>query len=310
MATTDKSTQQSAYMPSSGRQQGGTTGERGGESAAQVQGGQGSSQGAGRQNLQRYGRNDGRSLQQARGGLVDPRDYLRSGSSPFSIMRRMTEEIDQLFQTFALGGNTPAAGARDTGALLDASMVSTWVPRVEMFEREGRLVVQVDLPGVPADEINVQLEEDALVVSGQREQQSERNRDGVYISERSYGAFSRVVPLPEGVDVEKATASFRDGVLQIEIPMTQRQRGRTLQISGGESSASSKGEEGAQSRGSGQTGATASGGQQAASAASGQPAATAGQHSASGQTGTSGQQQASAGATQQRGSSSEGSGSK
>jgi HSP20 family protein len=272
-------------MPASNRQQGGTP---------ESQQPQGSGQQSARQNVQRYGRDDGRSLQQARGGLVDPLGLGRAGTSPFSIMRRMTEEMDRLFETF--GGGAPSTGARNAGSWADLSNPTAWIPQVEMYERDGRLAVDVSLPGVRNEDINVQLEDDAIILSGERQQESERNRDGVYMSEVSYGSFYRVVPLPDGVDVEKATATFRDGVLHIEIPMMQRQRGRRLQVQ--DNSTASQGSESSRTGGSSQ-----------ASQASGQASGSSGaQQAASGQ--ATGSSQSSTAPAQQGGASSEGSRSK
>lgn len=107
-----------------------------------------------------------------------------------------------------------------------------WQPQVEVREREGQLVVCADLPGARKEDVHVEIRDDALILQGERNQESEQNQGGYYRSERSYGRFQRVIPLPEGVNPEQAQANFKDGVLEITIPLPQRQssQGRKIEI--------------------------------------------------------------------------------
>jgi HSP20 family protein len=98
-------------------------------------------------------------------------------------------------------------------------------------ERGDKLVIQADLPGVRKEDVTVQIEQDQVIIQGERKQESSREEQGYYHTERSYGSFYRSIPLPEGIDGEQARASFRDGVLEIELPAPrQRPRGRKLEI--------------------------------------------------------------------------------
>jgi HSP20 family protein len=175
----------------------------------------------------RYGMSANRS-----GGDVG--QYLGNvASSPFAMMRRISEEMDRLFDSFGMGRNffPEEMGTGRSGA---QPLASLWQPHLEMREHDGRLLVQMDLPGVNRDDVQVTVEPDAIVIQGQRTQQSEGNRQGVYHSERRYGSFYRTVPLPEGIDIDQATATFRDGVLEIELPMPQQaRRGRQLDVRDG-----------------------------------------------------------------------------
>jgi HSP20 family protein len=86
-----------------------------------------------------------------------------------------------------------------------------------------------------------------VTLQGQRHQEKSSSDRGYYQSERSYGSFYRTIPLPEGVNTEKASATFRDGVLQIEVPApSQQSRGRTLEIKGDTTGAGSTGDGGHQ----------------------------------------------------------------
>jgi HSP20 family protein len=153
--------------------------------------------------------------------------------SPFSLMRRFSEEMDRMFGDFGFAGNLAAGFGRefDRVADLEASM---WLPQIEAFEKEGQLIVRADLPGLTKDDINVDITDDAIKIRGERRQEKEENEEGYYRSERSYGSFYREIPLPGGVNRDQANASFRNGVLEITMPAPARQSGsRRIEIGEG-----------------------------------------------------------------------------
>ena len=90
-----------------------------------------------------------------------------------------------------------------------------WSPQVEVFEREGQLVLRADLPGLTKEDVKVEVTNEAINISGERKSEHEEKREGYYRSERSYGSFYRSIPLLEGVNAEDANATFRNGVLEI-----------------------------------------------------------------------------------------------
>jgi HSP20 family protein len=106
------------------------------------------------------------------------------------------------------------------------------MPQVEMCEQGGKFHVYADLPGLRKEDVKLSIEDDAIVLQGERRSSSEEGeRGGFYRSERSYGSFYRSIPLPEGIDSETAEASFRDGVLDICFDAPAReQRTRHLEI--------------------------------------------------------------------------------
>ena len=149
------------------------------------------------------------------------------GGSPFSFMRRFSEEMDRLFEDFGFGRDLWPSGLGELGR-------GVWSPQVEVFERGGQLVVRADLPGLTKDDVRVEVTDGALNISGERKQEHEEKREGFYRSERSYGSFYRRIPLPEGVNAGEATATFNNGVLEISMQAPQRQsRGRRLEIKEG-----------------------------------------------------------------------------
>lgn len=153
--------------------------------------------------------------------------------SPFSFMRRFSEEMDRLFEDFGFGrGLSAPSFGRDLLQGFGSFGQSVWSPQVEVFEREGQLVVRADLPGLNKDDVKVEVTDDWVTITGERKQEHEEKRDGFYRSERSYGSFYRQIPLPEGVNADDANATFKDGVLEItmQAPQGQQQRSRRLEI--------------------------------------------------------------------------------
>jgi HSP20 family protein len=153
--------------------------------------------------------------------------------NPFSLMRRFSEEMDRLFGDLNFGGGLASGFGREFGRLADLEG-SMWLPQVESFEREGKLIVRADLPGLSQDDINVDITDDAIKIRGERRQEKEEDEEGYYRTERSYGSFYREIPLPSGVNRDEAKASFNNGVLEITMPALARQSGsRRIEIGGG-----------------------------------------------------------------------------
>jgi HSP20 family protein len=143
-------------------------------------------------------------------------------------MRRMQEDMDQLFSTFGFGrlGLSPLFGSmlsndvsdQSTRAGAGRSNGALWSPQVETFRRGDKIVVRADLPGVDKDDVNVSVDNDVLTISGERSAEDQDEGDGWYRTERSYGSFYRALPLPEGVNADACEASFKDGVLEVTLP--------------------------------------------------------------------------------------------
>ena len=131
-------------------------------------------------------------------------------SNPFGAMRRMHEEIDRAFAE-AIGGSS------------SSGRQGTWAPAIDVEERQGNLLVHAELPGIRPEDVQLEVDNDTLVLSGRRERSEEHEEKGVHRRERMYGSFYRAIPLPEGADPGKARAQFNNGVLEITIPLPQQQ---------------------------------------------------------------------------------------
>jgi HSP20 family protein len=93
-----------------------------------------------------------------------------------------------------------------------------WLPDIDVFEREGKIVVRADLPGMKREDIQVAVEGDLLTIKGRREEAKEVKEEDYYCSERSTGEFSRTMRLPEGASTEAVDARYEDGVLEVTVP--------------------------------------------------------------------------------------------
>lgn len=151
-----------------------------------------------------------------------------SPASPWELMRRMTEEMDQLFES--LGGRRATPAGRQRGGMELGTAAPLLVPHIEVQQRGNELVVKADLPGLRPEDINVEVDGGMLTISGERRQEQREEQEGFIRSEVSYGTFYRTIPLPDGADEERVAATFRNGVLEVTIPVSERQQGRRIQV--------------------------------------------------------------------------------
>lgn len=105
-----------------------------------------------------------------------------------------------------------------------------WTPDIDMFERQGKIVVQADLPGMKQEDIDIFLEGAMLVIHGRRQEEKEIKEDDYYCSERAVGEFSRAISLPEGVKIDAIEATYKNGVLKIEMPRVEAQETQKIKV--------------------------------------------------------------------------------
>lgn len=146
------------------------------------------------------------------------------GANPFRSLQRFADEMDRMFEDVGFG-------RRWSGSPTWRGTTSyEWAPQIDLFQKENELTIRADLPGLKRDEVSVDITDDAVTIQGARHREREEEREGYYRSERSYGSFCRVVPLPEGAITEQAKAKFRDGVLEITMPAAPAAKARRLEI--------------------------------------------------------------------------------
>ncbi|MDH5333623.1 MAG: Hsp20/alpha crystallin family protein, partial [Thermoleophilia bacterium] len=106
----------------------------------------------------------------------------------------------------------------------------SWVPALDVWETDRELVYAFDLPGIPEEQIEIEVSDETLTVSAQREKVAEESGDRFYRFERRYGTFSRAVGLPQGADESKIAASYEDGVLEIRVPKPEEAKPRKIAL--------------------------------------------------------------------------------
>ena len=151
-------------------------------------------------------------------------EHRESLPSPFNLMRQGIDEMDRWFNRLAPSSWTHGM----------QRMAGDWSPAIEAFQRGDEFVVRAEVPGMTRSDLHVEAGDDALTISGERKQEQRGERDGTFWTERSYGSFSRTIPLPPGTITDHAKATFTNGVLEIVMPAPPKdaRRGRKIDISG------------------------------------------------------------------------------
>ena len=116
-----------------------------------------------------------------------------------------------------------------------------WVPAIDLVEEDEHLVLRADLPGLSHNDVNVEVKDGVLTISGERKAEQRKEEKGYYRVERSFGSFSRSLTLPEGIDPDKVSAEFDNGVLEVRIPKPEERKPHRVEI--GKGSVEGKGTE-------------------------------------------------------------------
>ena len=138
---------------------------------------------------------------------------------PFRDLVSIQDELNRLFGRTYTGGEA----LRPTAA-------GAWMPAMDVYETGDTIVAKLELPGIDPGDVEVAVEDSTLTVSGKREFESETNEENYHRVERRYGSFSRSISLPQTADVEKVNARFDKGVLQIEVPKSERAKPKKIEI--------------------------------------------------------------------------------
>ena len=179
-------------------------------------------------------------------------DPLEAFVNPFSLLRRMQQEVSRAFSDSGTGRTDDLATA-------------VWIPPIEVNYRDNNLIISAELPGVNDEDIQVTITDDAVVIRGERQYQTEEDRGGMRRTELRYGEFYRTIPLPDGADPEKASAELRNGVLQITVPVAEAKKSvRQIPVQAGSTSQTSQTETSQASGQQGQTKTTAGSSEKAA----------------------------------------------
>jgi HSP20 family protein len=139
---------------------------------------------------------------------------------PVAELNTIQTEMNRLFNTFF----DQPTNSRGSGA------GRRWMPAMDLVETEDHYVLRADLPGVADENVDIQLQDNVLTISGERKAEHDAQQGGYYRLERAFGAFSRSLTLPDGVDADAVQANFDRGVLEVRIPKPTQKKPRQVQI--------------------------------------------------------------------------------
>lgn len=145
-----------------------------------------------------------------------PGTLARMMGTPFSLLDELRSELDRVWDRPRL--------TRGDGEKL------TWWPKMDVFEKKGNLVIRADLPGMKKEDVEVAIEEGDLILRGERQEESELEEENVYRWERNYGSFFRRLPLAFEVKPEAVDATFKDGVLEVTLPLPKEKKPKAQKI--------------------------------------------------------------------------------
>ncbi len=152
----------------------------------------------------------------------------REESDPFALLHR---EMNRVFDDFSRGLGWPSRLWRAPFDMLEGGSAAAWMPSVDVAETDKEVKVTAELPGLDEKDVNVEISEDVLTLSGEKKSEKEDRGKNYHRSERSYGSFYRAVSLPAEVDRDRAEAVFKKGVLTVTLPKTAAAQSKARKIS-------------------------------------------------------------------------------
>lgn len=161
-------------------------------------------------------------MAQVRRGLEDAWHSMAEG------WQHLRERAAGALTRFTPGA--PAAGAPPSGATSAFPTVSWALLAGDVFEDGDKIVVRLEAPGMEKEDFDLEVRDDALFVRGEKRFEDERTEGQYRVRQCAYGCFHRVIPLPVAVQAEKAEASYRNGVLRVELPKAEQARARRIEV--------------------------------------------------------------------------------
>ena len=130
----------------------------------------------------------------------------------------LRDEIDRLFES-------------PLGETRTSQLLSGWTPALDVYEEKDHFIVKAELPGMKKEDIEVSFHDGGLSISGERKSETKHEDAEVYRAERFFGRFQRTVAFPTPVAVDKAKASYKDGVLTVALPKTEEAKHKHIDVS-------------------------------------------------------------------------------
>jgi HSP20 family protein len=143
-------------------------------------------------------------------------DPFFTTNDPFQELRRMQRDMDRLFGLVNQSSLNDNNEKKETS--LTTSKSSAWNPVCDIKETDKEIILHAELPGVPKENINIEVENGILTISGEKKEEKKEENEKYHRIERSYGKFSRSMKVPEGITIDQIKAKFDNGVLQVTFP--------------------------------------------------------------------------------------------
>ena len=140
--------------------------------------------------------------------------------NPSRELEEMSDRLNRIFNRHAL----PQANAKET------MVVADWAPSVDISETDGEYQIKAEIPDVKKEDVKVTLEDGVLTIQGERKHEKEEKGKKYHRIERSYGSFVRSFTLPDFVDEEKVKAEFKDGVLNLQLPKSEKAKPKAIEV--------------------------------------------------------------------------------
>ena len=141
--------------------------------------------------------------------------------NPFNELRSLQGEMNRIFNS-----NFPTRFG-------DEDMASGgWSPSVDIYESEGEIVLEAELPGMKREDFELSIENNVITLKGERSFEKKKEGDNYHRVERAYGSFTRSFSLPRSVSAENTTADFKNGILRVSLPKEEEAKARKIEISG------------------------------------------------------------------------------
>jgi len=141
-------------------------------------------------------------------------------TNPFKDIEKVRSEMDRLWDTF-LFGRPQRRGFEE---------IAEWLPAVDVTETKSEIVVNAEIPGMEAKDIDISLNEGTLTIRGEKKQEKEEKEEAYHLIERRYGTFTRSIPLPKEVDGNRARAFYKNGVLKVRLPKSGEAEKKEVKI--------------------------------------------------------------------------------
>ena len=141
---------------------------------------------------------------------------IKSGSASGEL-ERMRREMERIWDRFS-------------SELSTSALERDWKPSLDLLETPDGLVAEVEVPGINPDEINISVTPDLLTVTGEKKQETGRQEKNYHIMERTYGRFSRSIPLPTAVSPDRVEARYKDGILRITMGKSKAVKSKRIEV--------------------------------------------------------------------------------